>query len=76
MGRIKKGKPRRQRSTPAVETIDTTPERLLFDSSDPRIETFRKVKAQLQAGEEPDPADVQLLWDWHHEDPMTEPIVP
>lgn len=69
MGRRKAKKPRRVRSTPAVETIK--PPRLLFDSSDPRIEVFRRVKAQLQANIEPDPEDLQLLWEWHQEDPMT-----
>jgi len=69
MGRHKAKKPRRERSTPAVETIDPSPPRqLLFDSSDPRIEVFRRVKTQLQADIEPNPDDLQLLWNWHQED--------
>lgn len=70
MGRVKANKPRRER--PASWVVqNTTPEQgppqILFDSSDPRIEVFRKVKTILQAGGEPDPADVQLLWEWHNE---------
>lgn len=68
MGRHKAKKPRRIRSTPAVETIEPGT-RILFDASDPRIEVFRRVKAQLQADIEPDPADLHLLWEWHNEDP-------
>lgn len=70
MGRVKKNKPRRQKPTEGVANRDTVTRapRLLFDSSDLRIVTFRKVQAQLHRGEEPDPADVQLLWDWHCED--------
>lgn len=71
MGRIKPGKPKRQRRAEEPKTVEMAPHQLLFDSSDPRIETFRKVQAQLRQGEEPDPADVQLLWEWHQEDPMT-----
>lgn len=48
-------------------TPEQGPTQILFDSSDPRIEVFRKVKAILQAGGEPDHADVQLLWEWHNE---------
>lgn len=68
MGRHKAKKPRRERSTPSLVEEPSKPPRLLFDSSDPRIEVFRKVKAQLQADIEPNPEDVQLLWDWHNED--------
>lgn len=71
MGRIKPNKPKRQRRAEGISTAcipEAAPLQILFDSSDPRIETFRKVQAQLRAGEEPDPADVQLLWDWHCED--------
>lgn len=74
MARVKKNKPRRQRPAEGVVSNDPftrEPERMMFDSSDPRIETFRKVQAQLHRGEEPDPADVQLLWDWHQEDQIT-----
>jgi hypothetical protein len=67
MGRHKAKKTRRERSTPPVETIEPST-RILFDASDPRIEVFRRVKAQLQADIEPDPADLQLLWEWHNED--------
>lgn len=68
MARVKKNKPRRQRPAETESPPETIPHQILFDSSDPRIETFRKIQAQLHRGEEPDPADVQLLWDWHCED--------
>ena len=67
MGRCKPNKPKRPRQTSSVMTPEQGPTQILFDSSDPRIEVFRKVKAILQAGGEPDHADVQLLWEWHNE---------
>lgn len=71
MGRHKAKKPRRIQSTPPVETQAEKPPQILFDASDPRIEVFRRVKVLLNADIEPDPADLQLLWEWHQEDPMT-----